>query len=476
MRAVIDATGYRLELGPFLYFKPTSLLPIAGKPIVFHIIEYLIQKKITQFDLILNYLPQKIEKALGDGERWGASITYHLVRDPNLPFQTIRSISHHFEKQCVLFGSADSLPEIPQEVLLEEPSLFLYPDKKWSGWGIFPALLLEELPKNLTEEDLPHILKDHMKSKKVQPFLSVQTIKEWKESNASFITKKPELSSFPTTARHVQPGVWISRGVSLHPTAKIIPPVFIGEFCQIKKNTTIGPETVIENCCIIDEGSSIETSLVCKNSYIGEGLSIKNSVVDRNMLANLSYDAQVLLKDDFILGGSSPKSLITLALGYVERIIAVFIFIATFPFYLGMKNSHHLQKKKIVRLPANQDPLLWDIVDWEIYEPNAGEKPTLFTRIFYRLPLLKGIILGNLHFVGVKERTRKEVEGLPSEWKKLYLSSKIGLVAITDIEEGEGDSKDQHYASETLYTINKSFWLDSVLFFRWLSQKINKRS
>lgn len=475
MRAIIDATGYRQNSAPILNYKPTPLLCVAGKPIIFHVVEFLKQRGITIFDIVLNHLPQKIERELGNGERWGVQITYHLAKDAQHPFQVIRPLAHTLGDEQVVFALGDSLPEIDhtwfQKPNRDIPILFIYPNRRWSGWGILPAQTLEKIPKNLVEEDLIGSLNGRYEAICVKPFLDVHSLHALKESNIRFLTSEHVSSVFPTSARLVEPGVWISRGVSLHPTAKIIPPVYIGEFCQINKEAIVGPNTIIDDYCIIDEGSDVVNSLICKRSYIGEGLNVDNCIIDRNLLISLELDAHVTIRDDFIIGESCPKLPFSWLLNLFERALAAVLLVVLSPLYLIMQWNHHLRAENMLLLPSDHDAVLWETFKWETFEINAGLTPSAFHRCFSRLPLLKGVVRGDIHFVGVAPRTPQDVAKMPSDWRKLYMSSKVGIITVHDLEEHESTNADRCYASESLYASHKGFGHDLQLMFKWLFKK-----
>lgn len=473
MKAIIDATGYRPEAAPLLYYKPSPLLCVGGKPILMHVIEFLVQQQISQFEVVLNYLPEKIEKEIGSGQRWGIKVTYHLARDAIYPFQAICPLVSHLGSEPVWLAEGDRLPHINsgqiKDFTGDKPLLFIFENRSWTGWGILPGSSLEGLSPRLAEEDLPKAMTGRCLYKEVQPFLSVQSLCEFKESNLRFLQDEHQLSIFPTAAKMVEPGIWISRGVSLHPTAKIVPPVFIGVSCQINADATVGPNAVIEDFCIIDEESDVVNSVVCKRSYVGECLNIQNCIIDRNIILNLSLETRVIICDDFILGESYPKHSFTWIFSLIERGLAALIFVLFSPIYLIMFYDHHLRRDVMLKLPANNDPLLWETISWETFELNAGRKPTLLHRIFSRLPLLKGIARGEMHFVGVIPRHPKEAEKLPPDWKRLYLKSKIGVITSSDIEGLEDE--DSSYASELLYTTQKSPWHDLRLLCKWFIRK-----
>src|SRR5262249_913820 len=41
--------------------------------------------------------------------------------------------------------------------------------------------------------------------------------------------------------READPGIWLSRNVKLHPTARFEPPVFVGENCDVGPGVMLGP-------------------------------------------------------------------------------------------------------------------------------------------------------------------------------------------------------------------------------------------
>ncbi len=73
---MILAAGRGERMRPLTDCTPKPLLPVAGRPLIEHHIEALV--KAGYKELVINHahLGQQIEAALGDGQRWGISITY----------------------------------------------------------------------------------------------------------------------------------------------------------------------------------------------------------------------------------------------------------------------------------------------------------------------------------------------------------------------------------------------------------------
>ncbi len=82
MKAVFDFTKisqFEVQGNPFNY--SACFLPMMGKPFIQHILEYVERLGIREWEIFLSNSASEVEKFIGDGERWGAKISYHLLRD-----------------------------------------------------------------------------------------------------------------------------------------------------------------------------------------------------------------------------------------------------------------------------------------------------------------------------------------------------------------------------------------------------------
>lgn len=73
---VIMAGGLGVRLRPMTYKTPKPMLPVAGKPMVQHIIEKLRLEGFSDVILSIGYLGQQIEDYFGDGTDLGVTISY----------------------------------------------------------------------------------------------------------------------------------------------------------------------------------------------------------------------------------------------------------------------------------------------------------------------------------------------------------------------------------------------------------------
>ncbi|TXH71054.1 MAG: CBS domain-containing protein [Thiothrix sp.] len=79
---VIMAGGMGTRLRPHTENCPKPLLPVAGKPMLEHIIERAKQEGFNQFMLAIHYLGHMIEDYFGNGEHLGVQISYLREKAP----------------------------------------------------------------------------------------------------------------------------------------------------------------------------------------------------------------------------------------------------------------------------------------------------------------------------------------------------------------------------------------------------------
>ena len=76
MKAIILAAGRGARLAPLTDTTPKPLLPIKGQPLIVRQLQQLRAANITHVIINLYYLGDLIERALGNGEKFGMQIAY----------------------------------------------------------------------------------------------------------------------------------------------------------------------------------------------------------------------------------------------------------------------------------------------------------------------------------------------------------------------------------------------------------------
>jgi hypothetical protein len=78
MKALLLADRLGAGLSPFTERTAVALLPVAGKPLVFHAIEDLVQAGAKEAVVVVSAFAEEVERVLGDGSRWGMKLDFVL--------------------------------------------------------------------------------------------------------------------------------------------------------------------------------------------------------------------------------------------------------------------------------------------------------------------------------------------------------------------------------------------------------------
>jgi mannose-1-phosphate guanylyltransferase len=106
MRALILAAGEGARLRPLTNDRPKPMLPVAGRPVLEHIIRWLEHCGIAEIAINLHHAPAAIVTHFGDGTRFGVKIVY--------------------SEEPFLLGTAGALRPLAQ--FFQEPFLLVYGD------------------------------------------------------------------------------------------------------------------------------------------------------------------------------------------------------------------------------------------------------------------------------------------------------------------------------------------------------------
>ena len=312
MKAVVMAGGEGTRLRPLTSSRPKPLVPILNKPCMQHTIELLKRYGITDIVVTLYYLADEIEGYFGDGSELGVNLIYTVEDTPLGTAGSVKKAEEYLKDDTFIIVSGDALTDLDVEKALAfhrekqsvatlvlqhvdnplefgvvitddngrirrflekpswgevfsdtvntgmyilEPSIFEYmqPDKSYD-WSqdIFPQILAEEKPM------FGYVLGEY--------WTDVGSLQQYRQAQYEMLGGMTKL---PIEGRREGGDIWIGAGTEIDPNVRLIGPLCIGKNCRIKADAHIGPDTVVGDNCLIEEGAILQKAIVWDSNYIG---------------------------------------------------------------------------------------------------------------------------------------------------------------------------------------------------------------
>ncbi|MGE9297174.1 MAG: hypothetical protein ACQKBV_12890 [Puniceicoccales bacterium] len=220
----------------------------------------------------------------------------------------------------------------------------------------------------------------------------------------------------------------VGRLCRIHPTAKLIPPYFIGDYVAIGPEAVIGPNAVVGSGCLVAENTIVRESRLMPHSFLGAHLTMENSVLFGGVLFNEKNQARVERMESFIADTTlAPNDKVS----WGERLTALGWWLRfRFKLCLGapMKSSKVTLNGKQYLSQARAP--LW----------------------LKRLPHLWEVACGRMRLFGPLPRSEEELEQLPAEWQSILREATPGAIAYSDCL-GIHDTTDPSEALHAVYQV-----------------------
>ena len=106
--------------------------------------------------------------------------------------------------------------------------------------------------------------------------LVVRNVKAWHELNL-VVLRHPE--EFTVPGYSSERGVHIGRNVVLEHGTEVKPPVLLQDNTWLARNVRLEGDVIVDSGSYISEGSRLRKTVVCSNTFIGEGLDLESKIV-----------------------------------------------------------------------------------------------------------------------------------------------------------------------------------------------------
>ena len=119
MKAIILAGGKGTRLKAVTGPLPKPMVPLLGRPMMEHILLLLKEHGFTNICAALNYRPEVIRSALGDGSRWGVQLEYRVEERDLGTAGAVKNCADFIGDEDVLIISGDAACDLDLGQLLQ---------------------------------------------------------------------------------------------------------------------------------------------------------------------------------------------------------------------------------------------------------------------------------------------------------------------------------------------------------------------
>lgn len=312
MKAIIPVAGAGTKLRPLTYTQPKPLIPVAGKPILAFIIDELRSQGIRDFIFVLGYLGEKIRTYVEDhyGELNNTFVYQHERKGLGHAVWMCREHVQSNDDLIVFLGDTIVLADLKRFIqypnsclavkkvgdprqfgvvetnntgevskVIEKPAI---PKSNNAIVGLYKfretkalmAALQHNIDENITSHGEFHLTDGIMRMIEQGITFHTMEVTNW------FDCGKREIL-LETNATLLDRGGFPSSPLAGDHNSIIIPPVSIGENCQIK-NAIIGPHVTVGHNTTI-ESSIIKESIIGNFASLNE-VTLRNSVIGNDVV------------------------------------------------------------------------------------------------------------------------------------------------------------------------------------------------
>ncbi|HEX6702961.1 MAG TPA: sugar phosphate nucleotidyltransferase [Gaiellaceae bacterium] len=349
MKAVVMAGGEGTRLRPLTSNQPKPMVSIVGKPCMEHILELLRAHGFEDVIVTLAFLPQAIRSYFGNGDSLGLRIEYSVEESPLGTAGSVRLASgklddtflvisgdalcdidlarlvefHRKKGAAVTIGlkSVDNPLEFGIVVTDEEGRVERFLEKP--SWGQVFSDTINTGIYVLEPEVLRHVPKDRPYdfSKELFPLLlemgrpiyghvcegywqDIGNLDQYRQANFDALDEHVRLN---IDGIRLRGNIWVGDGVDIEDLERIDGPAFIGNYCRISPEASVGPHTVLATSVTLREAARIERSVVDASTYIGRSTVIEGAILGRHcdIRPHVRIQERVAVGDEVQIGAES---------------------------------------------------------------------------------------------------------------------------------------------------------------------------
>jgi NDP-sugar pyrophosphorylase family protein/lipopolysaccharide/colanic/teichoic acid biosynthesis glycosyltransferase len=424
------------------------LLTVVNRPVIEHLLEMLVRHGVESATLAMHHYPYPVEACLGEGTRLGLRLEYALERAPLGTAGSARRIAASWTEPFVLAAGTALVPADLAKAaafhrahdaaltLLVKPTtaadgvLDLTDDSRVllprlprtgsfgvAGLAVVSPSALRLLPRldrpaDLVADLLPRLLEARLPvygQVTRGPGGVIRTLAELLQANQRALAG--ELPGLVLPGVEIERGIRVCRGASIHPRARLFPPVLVGTNAVVGRDALLA-SAVIGDEAIVDGASTIRQSVVTARTHVGGGLRLEDAVVTPDGVGLAQPTTWIDVRDPCLLVNTRTPVLAASRNLLLGNLFAALMLGATTPMWglilLGLlleTRGRPFHRREVVGARG-----------WPVKLRSFAVRGP-FGRMLSRwgckrLPYLWSILRGDLQWVGTTPRSPAEVDAL----------------------------------------------------------------
>jgi mannose-1-phosphate guanylyltransferase/phosphomannomutase len=350
MKAVVMAGGEGSRLRPLTSNMPKPLVPVAGRPIMEHILLHLRRHQLRDVVATVQYLGASIRNYFGDGSEQGVAMTYSVEDSPLGTAGSVMLARQQLGETFVVI-SGDSLTDIDLGAAVRFhrerkaiATIVLKPVPNPLEYGVVVVDEGGAVQRFIEKPSWGEVISDlantgiYILEPAVFDFFRAGEVTDWsgdvfprllKEgehvfgwiadgywedvgSHSAYV--KANFDCLEGKVKVAVPGdragdsVWIHPDAEVFAGARVDGPAFIGAGAKVRSGAWVNGPAVIGAYTTIDSGVKLSNSIVWDHSYVGLNSRLRGTVVCRSVTiknGSLLEEGSVIGSDVTIGAGST---------------------------------------------------------------------------------------------------------------------------------------------------------------------------
>lgn len=463
------------ELGGLCRDTCVAMLPILGKPVIQHSLEWLARGGFREVVVAVSAFADQIEELVGGGERWGLQLQTRVTRGEQHPLEFL---ARHFAgvQRPLLLMRGDVLLDIdPQSVsgLLAEGDhprrlsdghldlmLDLLPNAASAGPG-----MLDNLAWPPATSSLPDCVVEGAR------LFALDSPRGFHQ--ASLFMAGGEARHLRADGRAMAPGLVCGIGARYSAASIRGRDVFIGRNCDVDASAELLDQVVLNSDVVVDRNATLHRAVVLPHSYIGDMVNVDNALVKGSLMIDLDSGNEISVVDRFLLSDMHEIRAASPLGDWLGRLLAGLILLVSLPLW----------------------PLAWILSRFESRGESMKEQPlcgnrrgtdgsTVFsarewsTRIpvLRFLPRLFAVLGGHLRLVGVSALTPEQDRQRSEDWERVRDRAPVGLIGPAQLLLGADAPLEERLMADAWYVRERSLGRDMLWLLRGAALVLRARA